>query len=292
MSRISLLKLLIWICTLGVVTQQGVAQQKISGTIIDDVTEKGVPQASIQVRGTSDGTSCDVAGQFFLTTTSPLPLRLVVAAVGYKELTIRVDSLQQHMHIALESDKQLIDAVEISRRQKYRNRNPAVDIIHQVIKHKRSDRLENQPKLSFQQYDKLQFGLVNPSEQYNKRMGSLSFFFDNVDTLTSPGNKLLAIFMQEQLSDVYSKNDPKAFKKRVNSIKQTDFDDRYVNNHNIQSYLSYLFQEVEIYDENIFLINKLFLSPIANNAPVFYKYYIADTINTDEGRFIELNFEP
>src|SRR5690606_10412215 len=114
----------------------------------------------------------------------------------------------------------------------------------------------------------------------------------NVDTLTSPGNKLLTIFMQEQLSDVYSKNDPKAFKKRVKSIKQTDFDDRYVNNHNIQSYLSYLFQEVEIYDENIFLINKLFLSPIANNAPVFYKYYTADTIDTEDGRLIELNFEP
>ncbi len=292
MSRISLLKLLILVFVLGVAAQQGVAQYKISGTVIDDVTGKGVSQASIQVRGTSDGTSCDASGQFFLTTTSPFPLRLVVSAVGYKELIISVNTPQEHVHIALENDKNVIDAVEISRRQKYRNRNPAVDIIHQVIKNKRSNRLENQPRLSFQQYDKLQFGLVNPSERYNKRLGSLSFFFNNVDTLTSPGNKLLTIFMQEQLSDVYSKNDPKAFKKRVKSIKQTDFDDRYVNNHNIQSYLSYLFQDIEIYDENIFLINKLFLSPIANNAPVFYKYYIADTIDTDDGRLIELNFEP
>jgi hypothetical protein len=292
MSRISLLKLLIWIFTLSVAVQQGVAQQKISGTVIDDATGKGIPQASIQVRGTSDGTSCDASGQFLLTTTGQFPLRLVVSAIGYKEMFVRVESPQEPLQIALESDKQVIDAVEISRRQKYRNRNPAVDLIHQVIKHKRFNRLENQPRLSFQQYDKLQFGLVNPSEQYNKRMGSLGFFFDNVDTLTSPGNKLLTIFMQEQLSDVYSKNDPKAFKKRVKSIKQTDFDDRYVNNHNIQSYLSYIFQEVEIYDENIFLINKLFLSPIANNAPVFYKYYTADTIDTEDGRLIELNFEP
>src|SRR5690606_14685525 len=118
------------------------------------------------------------------------------------------------------------------------------------------------------------------------------FFFENVDTLTSPGNRLLTIFMQEQLSDVYSKNNPKAFKKRVKSIKQTDFDERYVNNHNIQSYLSYLFQEIDIYEENIFLINKLFLSPIANNAPVFYKYYIVDTLDTEDGRLIELAFEP
>src|SRR5690606_7379250 len=277
---------------LGIAVQHSVAQQKISGTVVDGVTGKGVPQTSIRVQGTSDGTSCDAFGRFSLTTDARLPLELVVSAIGYKEMLVGVDTSQKHLHIALENDKNVIDAVEISRRQKYRNRNPAVDIIHQVIKNKRSNRLENQPRLSFQQYDKLQFGLVNPSEQYNKRMGSLRFFFDNVDTLTSPGNKLLTIFMQEQLSDVYSKNDPKAFKKRVKSIKQTDFDDRYVNNHNIQSYLSYLFQDIEIYDENIFLINKLFLSPIANNAPVFYKYYIADTIDTEDGRFIELNFEP
>src|SRR5690606_29627763 len=109
------------------------------------------------------------------------------------------------------------------------------------------NRLESQPRLSFQQYDKLQFGLVNPSERYHDRLGSMRFFFENVDTLTSPGNRLLTVFMQEQLSDVYSKNNPKAFKKRVKSIKQTDFDERYVNNHNIQSYLSYLFQEIDIY---------------------------------------------
>lgn len=292
MKRISLLKLLIWIFTLGVAVQQGMAQQKISGTVVDDATGKGIPQATVHVRGASEGTSCDARGQFSLTTGEQLPLQLVVSALGYKESVVSYDTLQTQMQIALETNEHLIDAVEISRRQKYKNRNPAVDIIHQVIKHKRSNRLENQPRLSFQQYDKLQFGLVNPSERYHKRMGSMGFFFNNVDTLTSPGDKLLPIFMQEQLSDVYSKNKPKAFKKRVKSVKQTEFDSRFINNHNIQSYLSYLFQEVEIYDDNIFLINKLFLSPIANGAPTFYKYYITDTLDTEDGRFTELAFEP
>jgi len=275
-----------------VTVQQGLAQQIIKGIVVDDITGKGIAQASVQVRGTSVGTSCDSSGNFLLTTTAKLPLELIVSAIGYQQKVLHYDVPQETLRIALENTGHTIDAVEISRRQKYRNRNPAVDLIHQVIKHKRSNRLENQPRLSFQQYDKLQFGLVNPSEQYQKRMGSMGFFFENVDTLTSPGNRLLPIFMQEQLSDVYSKNDPKTFKKRVKSLKQTDFDDRFVNNHNIQSYLSYLFQEIEIYDENIFLINKLFLSPIANNAPVFYKYYISDTIDTDAGRLIELDFEP
>ena len=292
MSKLNLLRLFIWIFTMSVAMQQGLAQQIIKGKVLDSETGQGVAQASIQVQGSSDGTSCNTSGEFHLQTTNRFPLKLVISAIGYKETLREVSLSEEALEISLEYDKHVIDAVEISRRHKYRNRNPAVDLIHQVIKHKRTNRLENQPKLSFQQYDKLQFGLVNPSEQYHKKMGSLRFFFENIDTLTSPGNKLLTIFMQEQLSDVYSQNDPKSFKKRVKSVKQTDFDSRYVNNHNIQSYLSYLFQDVEIYDENIFLINKLFLSPIANNAPIFYKYYIADTIDTDNGRLIELNFEP
>lgn len=290
MRRFNLLKLIVCLLTLSV--QLCLAQQKITGTVVDKDSGRGIPLASVKLAGSAQGTSCDSSGRFSFTIDRGLPIQLAVSAIGYEEQVVLYSSPQEKILVELNNNEHLIDAVEISRKQKYRNRNPAVDLIHQVIKHKRANRLENQPRLSFQQYDKLQFGLVNPSEKYQSRLGSMGFFFKNVDTLTSPGDRLLTIFMQEQLSDVYSKNDPKAFKKRVKSIKQTNFDQRYVNNHNIQSYLSYLFQDVEIYDENIFLINKLFLSPIAGNAPVFYKYYITDTIQTDEGRCIQLQFEP
>lgn len=290
MRRFNLLKLIVCLLTLSV--QLCLAQQKITGTVVDKDSGRGIPLASVKLVGSAQGTSCDSSGRFSFTIDRGLPIQLAVSAIGYEEQVVLYASPQEKILVELNNNEHLIDAVEISRKQKYRNRNPAVDLIHQVIKHKRANRLENQPRLSFQQYDKLQFGLVNPSEKYQSRLGSMGFFFKNVDTLTSPGDRLLTIFMQEQLSDVYSKNDPKAFKKRVKSIKQTNFDQRYVNNHNIQSYLSYLFQDVEIYDENIFLINKLFLSPIAGNAPVFYKYYITDTIQTDEGRCIQLQFEP
>ncbi|MFD1771426.1 DUF5686 and carboxypeptidase-like regulatory domain-containing protein [Sphingobacterium suaedae] len=292
MREFSLLKIIVCLLTLNMVFGVSLAQQKITGHIVDKESGNGIALASIKVVGTSQGTSCDSSGRFTLQTQHDSPLTLLVSAIGYRDAQVNYSAVKEDIKIALTRNEQLIDAVEISHRKKYNNRNPAVDLIHQVIKHKRINRLENQPRLTFQQYDKLQFGLVNPSEKYQSRLGSLEFFFKNVDTTTSPGDRLLTIFLQEQLSDVYSKNDPKAFKKRVKSIKQTDFDARYVNNHNIQSYLQYLFQDVEIYDENIFLINKLFLSPIANNAPVFYKYYIVDTVKTDNGSYIRLNFEP
>ncbi|MGO1243708.1 MAG: DUF5686 family protein [Sphingobacterium sp.] len=291
MRRIRLIRLFICIFLLIGVFHQAIGQQKISGRIVDVKSGKGIP-ASVKIVGTTEGTSCDSTGFFTLSSNLKTPLQIIVSAVGYKETSRIYDSIPPSLEITLEQNEQLIEAVEISRRKKYQNRNPAVDIINQVIKNKKSNRLENQSKLHFQQYDKLLFGLVNPSEKYQKRMGNLAFVFQNIDTTSSPGNRLLPIFMQEQMGDVYAQNDPKNFKKFISSQKQTKLDERFVNNHNIQSYLSYLFQDVEIYDENIFLINKLFISPIANNAPTFYKYYISDTLNTDEGTFIELIFEP
>jgi len=291
MRRFCLLRFVLLFLTLCLGIFQSSAQQKISGIVVNK-TGKGIPLASVKVLETADGTSCDSTGYFSFSTTKQSPFKLLVSAIGYQEVVYTIENQAIGIKILLESTDQVIDAVEVSRRQKYNNRNPAVDLIYQVIKHKRSNRLENQPKLSFEQYDKLQFGLVNPSDRYKKGLGSMSFFFDNLDTLTIPGEKLLSIFMQEQLSNVYISNNPKAYKKKVKSLLQTDYDQRYVNNHNIQSYLSYLFQDIEIYDDNIFLINKLFLSPIANNAPVFYKYYITDTVQNEDGRFVELQFEP
>lgn len=292
MRRIRLIRLMICIFTLMVYFQQVMGQQKFSGQIVDVTTGEGIPLASVKIVGTNQGTSCDSSGIFSLSGILKFPFQLSVSAVGYKETLRSYDSLPINLEITLEHSEQRIEAVEISRKKKYQNRNPAVEIIEQVIKHKKINRLENQPKLHFQQYDKLQFGLVNPSDKYHKRMGNMAFVFKNLDTTSSPGNRLLTIFMQEQLSDVYAQNEPKDYKKVVKSQKQTELDKRFVNNHNIQSYLSYLFQDVEIYDENIFLINKLFVSPIANNAPTFYKYYISDTLQTDQGTFIELLFEP
>lgn len=286
-----LLKVILCLFLFCLATKLGLAQQRIVGVIVDKASQKGVALASITIPGTAEGTSCDSSGRFSFHTSQKVPLQLLVSALGYKNRVLDYSGKGDELRIELESNEHIIDAVEISRKVKYNNRNPAVDLIQQVIKHKRLNRLENQPHLSFKQYDKLQFGMVDPPAP-TKGLGSIGFVFENLDTVTLPGNKLLTIFMREQLSDVYAKNDPKAFKKRVTSVKQTDFDDRYVNNHNIQAYLGYLFQDVEIYDENVFLINKLFLSPIANNAPVFYKYFVVDTVHNDDGSFIELKFEP
>lgn len=284
--------LLGFICFFCAHLQVAHGQVRVVGKVFDEQTQKPIAQASVKVVGTSIGTSCDSLGNFVLQFPKESPFQLLVSAIGYTDQRIRYHTGDKAFQIQLTPNNQMIDAVSVSIKQKYNNRNPAVSLIEEVIRHKRINRMEKLPKHQYEQYDKMRFGLINPSQGYKKGLGSMAFFFENLDTVSLPGNKVLNILMKEELSDVYSNNDPVATKRIVKSVQQTDFDERYVNNHNIQSFLSYLIQDPDIYAENIFLINKLFLSPIANSAPVFYKYYIADTVDTDLGRLVELNFEP
>ncbi|MEJ7685359.1 MAG: DUF5686 family protein [Segetibacter sp.] len=53
-----------------------------------------------------------------------------------------------------------------------------------------------------------------------------------------------------------------------------------------------MYEDVDIYQNNISLLSNQFLSPIADMAPAFYRFYIADTIIIDETKLIRLNFTP
>ncbi|MFO0323289.1 MAG: DUF5686 family protein, partial [Bacteroidota bacterium] len=53
-----------------------------------------------------------------------------------------------------------------------------------------------------------------------------------------------------------------------------------------------LYQDINIYDNNITLLTNQFLSPISNFSPTFYKFYITDTIVEKNEKFVRLAFVP
>lgn len=267
------------------------AQVYIKGRVVDARNNHPVIGASIQCINYPDGTSTDQTGSFIIKTDSTIR-EIIVTAVGYEKKIIPVTSIAGILIVSLTKEDHVIETVDIVKKGKYRNNNPAVELIDLVIRNKSKNRLAKKDSLYFQQYDKIKFGMVDPKNGFKSRLGDISFFFRNVDTTTLKGHELLTLYMQEDISDNYVKQNPARTKKIINAQSKTEFDPRYVNNPNISSYLNYLFQPVDIYDESIFFINKLFLSPIADNAKIFYKYYITDTIRTDRELFIRLRFEP
>jgi hypothetical protein len=271
------------------------AQTTIQGTVTDASTGEGIPGVSIFLPNTSQGTSTDSSGRYILTFTGSAT-QIQFNALGYKPV---FKSLPQGtpltIDVELEEDAQILDEVTISEKGRYRNRdNPAVELIRKVIEHKKANRLSRFDYASFEVYEKIMMAISDVPKfiTNNALTRGYRFAFENIDTTLVPGRSLLPIYLEENLSHRYRRLHPKAEKTIVTANKKTELDKRYINNENIETYFKFLHSDVDIYENNILILNKPFLSPTADAAPLFYKFFITDTISNAEGKFVELTFVP
>ncbi|MGV3761674.1 DUF5686 family protein [Parapedobacter sp.] len=274
------------------------AQPTIRGRVTDAATHEGIAGATVALLytvGGPSGTSTDSLGNYTITPTGPATA-VRFTALGYKTLTKRLDTVAlQTINVELEEDFLPLDEVVVSGKGRYRNRNnPAVALIRKVIEHKRVNRLTRFDHVSFDAYEKIMMAVSNVPKfvANNALTKGYRFVFENVDTTLVPGRSLLPIYLEENMSKQYRQLYPKATKTVLVANKKTELDARYVNNDNIQTYFNFIYADVDIYENNVLILNKPFLSPIADAAPLFYKFFITDTISSAEGQFVDLTFVP
>lgn len=88
----------------------------VSGKIVDSKTNEPLIGAAVQIKGTTNGSTTDVNGDFSLITGQKLPFSVIISFVGYlkKEVAITADKAE----IKLDEDvSQLADVVVSSRRR-------------------------------------------------------------------------------------------------------------------------------------------------------------------------------
>ena len=196
----------------------------------------------------------------------------------------------------MQADVQTLAGVSIhaGKKTRYRNKdNPAVELIRQVIAHKDSNRMQSYNYTEYQQYEKLQFSLINVSDKIAERKGyhKYKFLLDNRDTTNFPGKSLLPVYLEEKLTKSYYRKNPEKTKKIVEGEKKVNIVN-FVDEEGVNNYLNRMYNEVDIYSNNIFLMTNQFLSPICDEAPTFYKFFITDTIEVDHKKLVELSFTP
>jgi hypothetical protein len=102
---------------------------------------------------------------------------------------------------------------------------------------------------------------------------------------------LLPVYLEEKLSQKYYRKNPEKQKTYVFAEKKVNYGD-FIDNNGISSYLNRLYEDVDIYENNVSLLTNQFLSPIADMSPTFYRFYITDTVENDGIKLIRLNFSP
>jgi len=269
----------------------------ISGVITDKVTKETLPYVSVAVVGglAGTGTSADEDGRYTIKL-QPGQSKLRFSYVGYLSVDLEVKPGEDRtIDIQMDVDPAMMEEVVVVAKRRYRNRdNPAVQLIRKVIEHKPENRMEAQDYVQYEQYEKISLALSNLSDKFRNRriFKNYQFLFEQQDSTDIGGRNVLPAYLHEKLSDVYFRRTPHKKKQYVRAEKRAEFDEKFIDNEGLSDYFNRLYEDIDIYDNNISLATNLFLSPTAGTSPTFYKFFITDTVKTEEPWLIELSFVP
>jgi hypothetical protein len=267
----------------------------IDGSVIDATTGEELPFVNIVFQGKNIGTSTDLKGDFHLETLWA-STEINISFLGYQSQILKVETGKKNKYtILLVPDAlSLEEAIVRPKRVRYRKKdNPAVALMQKVIENKKRNRIEAHDYYEYESYEKLEFALDNikPDLKEKKALRNFQFMFDYVDTSELNGKPYLPIFIKETISDRYYRKSPETSREIIKATKMSA-SDKYFDQAGVSSYLDLLFNNVDIYNNDIEMLNQHFVSPLSNIANTFYKFYLLDTVDIDGIKCHNITFLP
>jgi hypothetical protein len=261
-------------------------QTIISGKVFDAKTKEPLPFVNVILKGTNSGATSDFDGNF--TINSKVTGDSIVASyVGYKRFSSAVKkNITQNINVPLEVFEEGVSLTEVVINP---GENPAHKYIRKTIERKEYNNKRKLSGYQYEAYNKLEFDLNNIPKKFKdkKSFKPVKFIFDNVDSTNSSEKPFLPIFMIESLSDFYYRDDPKLKKEIIKASKLTGFE-----NQSISQVMGDMYQNVNIYENDIMIFGKNFKSPICDNAIFNYKFYLEDSLYIDGKWCYHIRFKP
>lgn len=267
----------------------------VKGRVFDKKSNEPLPFVDVTFSGTYVGASTDLDGQYQIKTKNPSDT-LMASFVGYKTAykTVTQED-RQKIDFYLEEEGVTADAVTIiAKKGRYKKKNnPAVDLIKKVIDNKGRNKIESQAYYNYNKHEKIEIDLNNITKEFKERkqFRNFKFLWNYLDTSEVNGRTYLPLFMREVLSSVHYRKDPKTEKERRHAVKMTKFDDA-IDLHTITGAIDLLYDEVDIYQNSIRILDNDFLSPLAPWGIQYYRYYIIDTTMVNNQSAIHMAFIP
>ena len=270
--------------------------QTVSGIVVDAKSGSPLPFVNVYYEGKGVGVATDENGNF------SVPYRrgwniLTISSVGFKKMEIPISGPIENLKVRLEVNSQTIKGVSIKgKRKKYdRKNNPAVELMRKVIAAKKHSDLRRHDYFSYQKYEKRTFALNEFTEKVfdDEHFKKLPFLKERVETCPETGKLILPISVDETFSKRIFKKDGNIDKTIVEGRNSTGLNEFFNTGDIATTMIEDVFTDVDIYDNNIHVLQSEFVSPLSSSGGIsFYRYFIADTLDVDGIRCIEVTFTP
>lgn len=265
----------------------------INGKVVESKSGEPIEYASVRLDGTTIGTLTNEKGQFRLTNKGN-ENQIIVALMGYVTKRISVKAGEtSNIVVKLESEGvQLSEVIVNPEKQKYsKKNNPAVELIKKVIANKYKNTIVNQSYYMDEEYDRTLFA-VNEYEKDKGLLKNMKFLSKYADTSLIDNKPILPFSVRETVSNVYYRKNPKGTRRVVTAYNNEGLDQSF-DTEPIDAVIKEVLQEVNITNNNIELLFHNFVSPLSSTSSVnFYKWYIIDTLEINNKKYIDLGFVP
>lgn len=270
--------------------------QNIRCYVIDSRTGDSIAYANAIYRDLKIGASGDASGQFTIARHNGRTLE--VMAVGYKPRKIKInEKTPDVLDITLNNDSKQLEGVVVKakRRRKYsRKDNPAVELMKRVIAAKKETNLENHDYYQYDKYQKVTMAINNltPEEIEKGMFRNAPWLKEQIEECPYNNKLILPFSVDETVTQHVYRKSPKNEKDIIKGQTTKGISQLIQTGGALNTVVKDIFKDIDLYDDQIELLQKRFPSPIGSTAISFYHFYIDDTVMVDNDRCIRLQFMP
>jgi hypothetical protein len=257
----------------------------VSGRVFDGETGETLPYVHVQFSGTSIGTMTNILGEYELVSELKVS-RIVISFIGYNSQSIPVQKqVRQKLDIALEAKRIELAAAEV--RPDKKQKNPAKPLMQRVAEAKSMNDPAKLPGVKCNYHEKLQIDFNDiPEKLPNRKVwGAFSWIWDGLDS--SDARVALPAFFSESLGTKRTQKNPRRKEQLVEAGRATWLEDGD-NSSNITAE----FLNINLYENQLLLLDKAFTSPLHDRGNLHYRYYILDTLNIANRPAFHIAFVP
>ena len=271
------------------------ASAQIKGVITDSLTNEPLMYITVQYEGKGVGGISNANGEYQVETRKGWD-ELTFSAVGYITKKVKLKPGTRVLNVKLQSDDIMLSEVVVKpKKEKYsRKNNPGVEFMKKVIENKKALKLEENDYYQYQKYEKMKMSLndVTPDKKEKGIYKKFSFFKDQVEVSPKTNKMILPISIKETASKTIFRKNPKSEKTIIEGMNSTGIEEFFNTGDMLGTILTDVFSDINIYDDDIRLLQRRFVSPIGRGAISFYKYYLMDTLMVDRQECVHLTFVP
>lgn len=268
--------------------------QMLSGVVVDGATGDSIPMASLMYRTHGVMKAADLDGCFTIARHDGWILS--VSSLGYKTaeipITVRTAS---HLRIVLHEESEQLSEVVIKEKKHHYSRkdNPAVELMKRVIAARERTRLENHDYYQSIRYQKLSLALNDYRLKDSDSISTKKFKWkEHVEISPYNGKMTMPLSVNETVKQHIYRKDSRKEKDIILGESSTGLNQLLFSGDAINVALKDVFQDIDIYEDYVRLLQYPFVSPIGRTAISFYRYYIEDTVYVDRQKCYHLHFMP